>query len=75
MASLWKKGGVYLDLVYTFPATILAGAGAGWLLDRWLGWKPYGTLGGFFIGVAGAFWYLFRMLGVTGGRKGPRADR
>ncbi len=71
MASVWKRGGVYLDLVYTFPGAILAGTALGWLVDRWLGSSPYGTLGGFFLGVAGAFWYLFKMLGVFTRKKGP----
>ena len=72
MASIWKRGGVYLDLIYTFPGAILAGTALGWLVDRKTGWKPYGTLVGFFLGVAAAFWYLFKMLGAfeRGGGEG-----
>lgn len=62
MATMWKKGGTYLDLIYTFPAAILAGTGLGWLADRWWGSRPYGTLVGFLAGLAAAFWYLFKML-------------
>jgi F0F1-type ATP synthase assembly protein I len=64
MPSLWKKSGVYMDLVYTFPGAILGGTGLGWLADRWLGSNPYGTLVGFLLGLAAAFWYLFKMLNM-----------
>ena len=63
MASIWKRSGVYLDLIYTFPGAILAGTALGWFVDRKTGWSPYGTLVGFFLGVGAAFWYLFKMLG------------
>jgi F0F1-type ATP synthase assembly protein I len=63
MPSIWTKSGIYLDLVYTFPGAILAGTGLGWLADRWLvGTKPYLTMVGFLLGLAAAFWYLFKML-------------
>lgn len=62
MVTMWRKGGTYLDLIYTFPAAMLAGTGLGWLCDRWLGSSPYGTLAGFLAGLAAAFWYLFKML-------------
>lgn len=69
MANLWKKAGTYLDLVYTFPVIILAGAGGGYLLDRWAGSSPYGTLGGFILGLAAAFTYLIRMLNALKNRR------
>jgi len=31
-------------IAYEFPGAVLAGAGLGWLLDRWLGTAPYGAL-------------------------------
>ena len=65
MASMWRKGGIYLDLIYTFPGAMLAGTGLGWLADRWLGTAPYGTLVGFLAGLAAAFWYLFKMLNAV----------
>lgn len=70
---MWRKAGIYLDLVYTFPVIILAGAGLGWLVDRWAGTAPYGVLVGFVVGLVSAFTYLMRMLGGLG-RRGGRDD-
>ena len=70
MASMWRKAGTYLDLVYTFPFIILAGAGLGWLVDRWAGTDPYGVLVGFVVGLVAAFTYLTRMLGGLSRRGG-----
>ena len=77
MVTPWRRLGVYLDLVYVFPGTIGVGTALGYLADRWLGTSPYGTMLGFLLGLAGAFWYLFRMLGVFGhgGRPGGDDDR
>jgi F0F1-type ATP synthase assembly protein I len=75
MANLWRRAGVYMDIIYTFPGAIGVGTAAGWLLDRWLKTAPYLTLAGFLVGLAGAFWYLFKMLSVMSkrGDKGPGA--
>jgi ATP synthase protein I len=69
MATPWRRLGVYLELVYSFPATILVGAGLGYLVDRWLGTGPYGVLVGFVIGSVGAFVYLIKMLNTIKNRK------
>jgi F0F1-type ATP synthase assembly protein I len=69
VADLWRRAGVYLDIVYTFPAAVGVGTGAGWLADHYIGTKPYLTLLGFFLGLLGGFWYLFKMLGVFKGRR------
>jgi ATP synthase protein I len=69
VASIWRKAGVYLDLIYTFPFVILAGAGLGWLVDRWAGTAPYGVLAGFVVGLVAAFTYLMRMLGSLAKRR------
>ena len=69
MAPPWRRLGVYLELVYTFPATILVGAGLGYLVDRWLGTDPYGVLVGFIVGSVGAFVYLIKMLNTIKNRK------
>lgn len=72
MPSPLRRLGVYLELVYTFPATILAGAGGGYLLDRWLGIAPWGILAGFLLGLGGAFVYLIKMLNML--KRGPGDD-
>ena len=72
MADVWRRAGVYLDLVYTFPAAIGVGTAAGWAADRYLGTKPYLTLLGFLLGLLGGFWYLFKMLGVFKSRRKNR---
>ena len=62
MPSPLRRLGVYLELVYTFPATVLAGAALGYLLDWWLGTSPVLILVGFVVGIIGAFVYLIKML-------------
>lgn len=69
MASPLRRLGVYLELVYTFPTTVLLGAGLGYLADRAWGLSPYGTLVGFLVGLLGAFVYLIRMLALIRGRE------
>ncbi|MBS0186502.1 MAG: AtpZ/AtpI family protein [Planctomycetes bacterium] len=46
-----KAWGVALDFVFT----IIGGLVIGWLLDRWMGFRPWGTLGG----LAGGFVFAF----------------
>ncbi len=65
MASPLRRLGVYLELVYTFPMTVLVGTGLGYLADRAWGISPYGTLAGFVVGLVGAFVYLVRMLALA----------
>ncbi len=62
MASPLRRLGTYLELIYTFPAVVLVGAGGGYLLDRWLGSSPIATLSGFVLGLVSAFVYLIKML-------------
>ncbi len=74
MAFPFKRLGVYLDLVYVFPVSVLGGSALGYFIDHWLGTTPYGVLIGFVLGMAGAFWYLFRMLNTLK-RNGDDGDR
>jgi F0F1-type ATP synthase assembly protein I len=53
-------GGVRPDtLGYTFAFTVLMFAGAGYLLDRWLGWIPVLTIVGTLAGAAVAFAWVY----------------
>lgn len=45
-----------------FTATILTAVGLGWLLDRALGWQPWGMLGMLFLGFCGSLLRLARLL-------------
>lgn len=58
----WSKLGMYMNLVYSFPTTVMAGGGVGWLLDRSFGTAPWFTVIGFFAGLAGGFALLFRTI-------------
>lgn len=73
MASPLRRLGVYLELIYTFPMTVLVGTGLGYLVDRAWGLSPYGTLVGFVVGLVGAFVYLIRMLALA--RENDRKGR
>ena|SRR5215471_18226354 len=53
MARAWA---IALDFVFT----ILAGAGLGWLFDRWRGSGPVGLLVGLGLGFFLAFWRIIR---------------
>lgn len=56
MTETAKAWGVALD----FVITTVAGAVLGWLLDRWLGSKPVGTLIGLGLGFVTAFVRIIR---------------
>ncbi len=68
--SNWSKLGLYMNLVYSFPATAMAGGGIGWLVDRFLGTKPWFTVTGFLVGLAGGFVLLFRTIQMIQRRRG-----
>ena len=62
MASLWEKSGKYLDLIYAFPASVLAGVATGMFLDHRWSTRPWLTLTGFALGLVAGFHLLFRTL-------------
>ncbi len=55
-----RKFGLYLNLIYSFPAAVAVGAGGGWLLDRWLGTAPWLVFFGFLLGLGAAFTVLYQ---------------
>jgi F0F1-type ATP synthase assembly protein I len=53
-------GGIRPDtLGYTFAFSVLMFAGAGYLLDRWLGWIPVLTIIGTLTGAGLAFVWVY----------------
>ncbi len=65
MARAWA---VALDFVFS----VLAGAGLGWLFDRWRGTLPWGLLVGLVLGFIVAFWRIIR---ATQAQEREEADR
>ncbi len=60
--DLWTKVGFYSSLGFVLPAAALAGFGAGWLLDQWLGTQPIFSIVLAMLGAAGGFWELLILL-------------
>lgn len=44
-----------------FVGSLLGGGLLGWLIDGWLDSSPIGLIAGIFIGIAVAFWNLYKM--------------
>ncbi|MGH3714575.1 MAG: AtpZ/AtpI family protein [Micromonosporaceae bacterium] len=44
-------------------AGMLFWGGAGWLLDRWLGWSPWGLAGGLVLGMTAGIYLILKRLG------------
>ncbi len=55
LGQAWR----YDTLGYTFAFSVILFAGAGYLLDRWLGWTPLLTIGGTLVGAALAFVWVY----------------
>jgi ATP synthase protein I len=51
-----------------FMAGVIAGAGLGWLLDRWLGTSPWGLIVFFLLGFGAGIYNVMRVSGFTGAR-------
>ena len=54
-----------LQLTAEFVAGILVGAAIGWLMDRWLGTKPWGMIVWLLLGFAAGILNLIRAAGVV----------
>lgn len=46
---------------FNFVASLLLFGAAGWGLDWWLGWSPWGLIAGFALGFALGLWQLIRV--------------
>lgn len=55
LGEAMRAVGPYLNLGWTFAATVAVGTFLGWWLDRKLGTRPWLLLGGIFLGIGAAF--------------------
>ena len=73
-SSPWSKLGLYINLIYAFPLTVLVGVGLGYLVDREAGTSPWFTFLGFLLGLGGGFSLLFRTVKILEKKKRGRGD-
>ena len=60
-----RKTGIAYAAGLTLFATVIVFAGIGWLLDRWLGTKPWILVGGLVLGSAVGLYEFVRMSSKT----------
>ena len=56
-----RKSGVAYAAALSLFVSVAALCGAGWLLDRWLGTKPWLMVAGIVVGAAAGFYELVRL--------------
>jgi F0F1-type ATP synthase assembly protein I len=56
----------------SFVFAIVLGFGGGYLLDGWLGTRPWLTFLGFFLGLAGGILNVYRVLQLANRHRGPK---
>ena len=61
-SKLWAQIGFYSSLGLILPAGAVAGYGMGWLVDRWLHTAPVVAIVLAFLGEAGGFIEVLRIL-------------
>lgn len=66
LALAWR---VAVELV----VAILVGTGLGWVIDRWLGTRPWGMIVMFFLGTAAGMLNVWRAVTGMGGAVGFKA--
>lgn len=55
-----RKTGLAYAAAFSLFAAVVGGLGVGWLLDRWLGTRPWLLVAGLILGAAGGFYELIR---------------
>lgn len=68
LALGWRVG---LELV----VAVIVGVFIGWAVDKWLGTRPWGMIGFFFLGVAAGMVNVYRTVTGLGMAIGYRRDR
>ena len=56
-----RKSGIAYAAALTLFASVVSLCGAGWLLDRWLGTKPWLMVIGIVLGAAVGFYQFIRL--------------
>jgi ATP synthase protein I len=56
-----RKSGLAYAAGFSLFAAVVSGLGVGWLLDRWLGTKPWLMVVGLVLGAAAGFYELVRV--------------
>jgi len=56
-----RKSGLAYAAAFSLFAAVIAGLGLGWLLDRWLGTRPWLLVTGLVLGAAAGFYELIRI--------------
>ncbi len=55
-----RKSGLAYAAAFSLFAAVVAGLGLGWLLDRWLGTRPWLLVTGLVLGAAAGFYEFIR---------------
>jgi ATP synthase protein I len=55
-----RKSGIAYAAAFSLFAAVVSGLGLGWLLDRWLGTKPWLMVVGIVLGAVAGFYELVR---------------
>jgi len=55
-----RKSGLAYAAAFSLFASVVAGLLAGWLLDRWLGTRPWLLVAGIVLGAAAGFYQFIR---------------
>ncbi|HEV8590096.1 MAG TPA: AtpZ/AtpI family protein [Pyrinomonadaceae bacterium] len=55
-----RKTGIAYSAAFSLFAAVVSGLIIGWLLDRWLGTKPWLLVAGLVLGAAAGFYELVR---------------
>ena len=58
----------------SFVLALVLGFGGGYLLDGWLGSKPWFTFLGFFLGLAAGILNVYRVMKVAGSPRSPKGQ-
>ena len=56
-----RKSGIAYAAALTLFVSVATLCGAGWLLDRWLGTRPWLMVVGLILGAAAGFYEFFRL--------------